>query len=71
MVQRASAISASIGQTVAPLSDFRMGTKRHFSRIPPYPAVVVPPGELHTAPMGDETWQLPRARYGWAVVQRA
>jgi hypothetical protein len=52
VVQRASAISTSIGKTVAPFLDFRMGTKRHFSRIPPYPAVVVPPVELHTAPMG-------------------
>ena len=58
-MQRASAISASIGQTVAPLSDFRMGTKRHFSRIPPYPAVVVPPGELHTAPMGMKLGSYP------------
>ena len=50
---------ASIGQTVAPVSDFRMGTKRHFSRIPPYPAVVVPPGELHTAPMGMKLGSYP------------
>ena len=36
-----------------------------------YLAVVVPPVEPSYCSDGDETWQLPRTRYGWAVVQRA
>jgi hypothetical protein len=67
VVQSASAISASIGNTIAPFSDFRMVTRPDtFHEL----AVVVPPVELHTDPMGMKLGSYTGLRYKWTVVQR-